>query len=247
MNRKQWILCGTAVLLIAGTATLLGYFTARQRLGAPGVRTHALTNASRLEVDLPVKVLDYDSERLEVDEVTLNTLPPDTSFGQRRYRAADGFLTLLNVVLMGSDRTSLHKPQFCLEGQGWHIDPSASATTSLPITRPQKYDLPVVKLIANKEFNVEGQRQIQRGVYVYWFVAQDGLSASVSGMERMWQMASKLLRTGVLQRWAYVTCFAVCAPGQEDATFERMKTFIAASVPEFQLYPPPAPTAAKQP
>ena len=46
------------------------------------------------------------------------------------------------------------------------------------------------------------------------------------------------LRHGVLQRWAYVSYFAYCWPGQEDATFARMKQLIAASVPEFQ--PPPA-------
>jgi hypothetical protein len=56
----------------------------------------------------------------------------------------------------------------------------------------------------------------------------------------MWWMAKNLLQTGELQRWAYVSCFSVCLPGQEDATFERMKKFLAASVPEFQTTPKPA-------
>ena len=43
--------------------------------------------------------------------------------------------------------------------------------------------------------------------------------------------------TGVLQRWAYISYFTVCAPGEEDATFERMEKLIAASVPEYQLPP----------
>ena len=55
----------------------------------------------------------------------------------------------------------------------------------------------------------------------------------------MWWMADKLVRTGVLQRWAYVSCLAVCYPGQEEATYERVKKFIAASAPEFQLVPKP--------
>jgi hypothetical protein len=41
-----------------------------------------------------------------------------------------------------------------------------------------------------------------------------------------------------LQRWAYVSYFSICEPGQEDAVFARMEKLIAASVPEFQ--PPPA-------
>jgi hypothetical protein len=60
----------------------------------------------------------------------------------------------------------------------------------------------------------------------------------------MWQMAKHLLRTGELQRWAYVSVFAVCAPGQEDAAFERIKRFIAAAVPEFQLTPRAQPSVA---
>ena len=66
------------------------------------------------------------------------------------------------------------------------------------------------------------------------------LSADALGFRRMWSTTKLLLATGERQRWAYVTCFSICAPGQEDADFERMKQFIAASVPEFQLPPPPA-------
>ena len=98
------------------------------------------------------------------------------------------------------------------------------------------YDLPAMKLIVRTD-SVDGQPVKVSGVYVYWYVCDDALSASVSGFQRMWWTAEKLLRTGVLQRWAYVSCWAICPPGQEEATFERMKKFIAASVPEFQLVP----------
>jgi len=76
-----------------------------------------------------------------------------------------------------------------------------------------------------------------RGIYVYYYVADNAISAGTYGIERMWLMARDMLRTGVLQRWAYVSYFSVCAPGQEEATFERMKKFIAAAAPEFQLTP----------
>jgi hypothetical protein len=114
----------------------------------------------------------------------------------------------------------------------------------VPIKRPISYDLPIVKLIATKQTELDGQRMIARGVYVYWYVADDALSASASGFQRMWWMTWNLVRTGVLQRWAYVSYFAACAPGQEDATFERIKQLIAASVPEFQLTPRGSDTVA---
>jgi hypothetical protein len=43
----------------------------------------------------------------------------------------------------------------------------------------------------------------------------------------------------VLQRWAYVTYFSLCAPGQEEATYTRMRQFISDIVPEIQLTPAP--------
>jgi len=242
MSRQNWILMIAALALIAGTAGLL--VSTHQKLGPPGVRTKPSDDPGRLEVELPPQVLDYKSERIETDDITKATLPKDTSFGSRNYEAPDHFGIALSVVLMGTDRTSLHKPQFCLEGMGWHIDATGSLETSVHLDRPCSYELPVVRLLASREAQTgAGQKGTIRGVYVYWFVADDALSSSVSGFERMWMMGSKLLRTGVLQRWAYVSCFTTCLPGQEDATFERMKLFIAAAVPEFQLNPR-APVAA---
>lgn len=250
MNKQNRLLFTVTLAIIGATAAFLYQAPKHQRLGQPGVRTRPLAGSNRLQVVLPEQVLDYDSQWLDEDEITLNTLPKDTSFGERLYRAKspEGFQLVMNVVLMGTDRSSLHKPQFCLTGQGWSIDSSASTETVIPISRPGNYDLPVVKLVASKDTVVDGQHQLVRGVYVYWFVAEDALSASVRGYQRMWMMSKKLLTTGVLQRWAYVSCFSVCPPGDEDATFERMKKFIAASVPEFQLTPrPPLATASTGP
>lgn len=235
MKRPNLILGLVTLALIGSTAGLLAYSRSHQQLAAPGVRTHPLPGSIRLQVEVPTNVLDYQCETLPPDEITMNILPADTSFGRGRYTAPDGFQILLSVVLMGADRTSLHKPQFCLTGDGWNIDEGASSETTIHLDRPAPYDLPVIKLIATKQAMVDGQLQTARGIYVYWYVADDALSASVSGFQRMWLMADKLLRTGVLQRWAYVSCFAVCAPGHEDATFERMKRFIAQSVPRFQM------------
>ncbi len=237
MNRHNCIILVVAFALMGGTAVLLGRVSTHQRLSAPGLKTHASAEPGRLEIDLPEHVLGCKSEPVPVDEITKRVLPQDTSFGERRYDAPDGFSMMLNVVMMGTDRTSLHKPQFCLEGQGWRIDSTATLTTNVHIEQPTSYDLPVVRLVGSREITVEGTKQLARAVYVYWFVADDALSASVSGFERMWMMGTKLLRTGVLQRWAYVSCLSICNPGQEEAAFERMKKLIAEAVPQFQLYP----------
>lgn len=235
MSRPKWIILVVALVLIGGAAGLLGRLQSNQKLGRPAVKTSPIPGSQRLKVELPEHVPGYTSEAVEVDKTTLEWLPQDTSFGQRLYRAADGFQSSVNVVLMGTDRTSLHKTEFCLEGQGWRIDRAASAETTVHMDRPHPYELPVMKFIATKEINAEGRTLTARGVYVIWFVADGEYTAR--HWQRMWWMARDLLLTGVLQRWASVSFFAQCAPGGEEVTFERIKKLMTAMVPEFQLVP----------
>ena len=242
MNKQKWMMVILALGLMGGSAALLMRLKATQKLGEPAVKTRPIPASQRLKVELPERVLDYASEAVEVDKTTLGWLPSDTSFGQRVYRAPDGFETAVNVILMGRDRTSIHKTEFCLEGQGWGIDRNASSQATVRMDRPYSYDLPVMKFVATKQVTVNGQPVTARGIYVLWFVA-DNDEYTARHWQRMWWMARDLLRTGVLRRWASISYFAHCAPGQEDATFERMKKFIVASAPEFQLVPGPAPAA----
>jgi hypothetical protein len=246
MNKQKWIILISALCLMGGSAALLTRLQANQKLGKPAVKTSAIPGSPRLKVELPERVLDYTSQAVELDQGVLEWLPPDTSFGQRVYRAPDGFEALINVVLMGSDRTSIHKTEFCLEGQGWSIDRGASFETKVRLERPYAYDLPVMKFVASREATIGGERRTARGIYVMWFVADDEFTAQ--HWQRMWWMARDLLLTGVLQRWASIAYFAQCAPGQEEAAFARLKQLINASAPEFQLVPRPAdPTRAARP
>ena len=131
MNKQKWLILIVALGLMGGAAGLLTNSRTHQKLGQPAVKTSPIPGSIRLQVELPERPLDYTSQVVEVDKTTLDWLPPDTSFGQRLYRAPDGFEVSVNVVLMGSDRTSLHKTEFCLEGQGWSIDRSASHETTV--------------------------------------------------------------------------------------------------------------------
>ena len=136
-----------------------------------------------------------------------------------------------SVVLMGQDRTSIHKPEYCLPGQGFTID--LREVVTIPIQQPHIYDLQVMKLTTSKTALDRNGREVPvRGVYIYWFVADGKLATH--HLDRMWMMTKGLLSEGVLQRWAYVTYFAICNPGDEDATFDKMARFIAESVPKFQ-------------
>jgi len=233
MKRQHLIILVAVIALIGASAVILARLQSNQKLGSPGVKTTPIPGSVRVLVDLPEKVLDFESKEIEQSAIVTNTLPRDTSYGQRLYRAPDGFEVLLNVVMMGTDRTSLHKPEFCLVGGGWRIDSSEELT--IPVSQPHPYQLPVIRKTVSKRDILNGQPISLGGVYVYWYVADQAISGDATGSERMWWMAKNLLWTGVLQRWAYVTCFTVCPSGAEATAYNRLQQFIAAAVPEFQL------------
>jgi hypothetical protein len=239
MKKIHWILFVIALGMIGSTAGFLLNAKGNQKLGEPGVRLgnvplfdESTNQVADVSVVLPENVLNYSSQALPISEIELSMLPKDTTFGKRRYWTTNGANVDLSVVLMGQDRTSLHKPEFCLVGQGWQIDETELVT--IKMARPHAYDLAVMKMVSSIRVKDEAGNPVTvRGIYVYWFVADGKLTPSHD--ERMWSMAMSLLRTGTLERWAYVSYFSRCLPGQEEATFGYMKEFIAASVPEFQL------------
>jgi hypothetical protein len=69
MNRQRWLLLTVTLVLIAGAGVLLNQLRTHQSLGLPGVKTSPIAGSIRLQVDLPAKVMDYDSKAFEVDEV----------------------------------------------------------------------------------------------------------------------------------------------------------------------------------
>jgi hypothetical protein len=239
MNLQAKLAGSAALVLIASTAIVLSKVQSLQRLGTPGVKVMAHnvyrddgalvgTNA----IALPERVLNFESKEQPIAKVVTDWLPKDTTYGQRTYQAPDGFWTQANVVLMGTDRTSIHDPKYCLAGQGFQTEKVEQLT--IPIAQPHPYTLPVVKMTVRREVTLDnGAKVPQSAIYVFWFVADQQLTADHK--ERMWWMARDLITRGVLQRWAYVSCFTACAPGQEEATYARICEWIAAAVPQFQL------------
>jgi Protein of unknown function (DUF3485) len=234
MKGQKIIVFICVLALIAGSAGALTWLKKNQRLGAPGIKATPLPGSIRMSFDLPARVLDYTSTNEAQSQTVLDTLPKDTSYAQRLYTDPNGFSVNANIILMGMDRTSIHKPDFCLPGQGWNID--TRETVNIPIQGPHPYRLQVAKwTTTNSIQDKDGQKVKVRGLYVFWFVAKN--EETDSHWQRIWWLTRDLLTTRVLQRWAYISYFAICPPGQEEAAFDRMKKLIAASVPEFQLPP----------
>jgi hypothetical protein len=242
MNRKL-VLSIITLAMIIGTAVLLA--AVPQKLGRPGVKATAIPGSTRMDIYLPEQILGFSSTNQELDAKSQEMLPPDTSTIQKVYFKPGIIPFVASVVMMGTDRTSIHKAEYCLEGQGLHID--LATTDVVHMTQPQPYDLPVIKIVASAIQELNGKMITNKCVYVYWYVTDGVLSNDRSGMERMWDTTKKLLVSGELQRWAYVRFYTFCDPEQENAAYEEIKRMIAAAVPQFQLTPAPAnPTVAVQ-
>lgn len=248
VGRQVRCLAGLALVFIVATAVFLSQWKRFQRLGAPGVklaeqriyfeptRAGDIPLEARLAgtnvVALPTSIPGFESKDLPLAQAVFEILPKDTTFGQKRYIASDGSYFADNlVVLMGSDRTSIHQPQYCLVGMGFRIE--SQTETFVRINRPHEYDLPVMKIIARRQHPAADGRTIEiSGVFLYWFVSEDRVLARHH--ERMISMAKSLVTKRILERWAYITYFAPCLPGHEEETFERLSDLIRAGLPEYQ-------------
>lgn len=242
MKRTQGLIAGAGLAIIAALAGAVGHLKYHQRLGEPGVHWVATGDGLRGRIELPERVLDYVSTNVEPTAVEWQVLPPDTSLARRLYRAPDGFEVLLGVVLMGTDRTSIHKPEYCLTSQGWQI--VARETTQVAMERPHPYVLPVREFVTRRWGQLpDGRTARWSGVYLFWFVAEGRLTASHWG--RVGWLAWDLVRRGVMPRWAYVSAFVVCPPGEEGRAAARAREFLQAAVPLFQTTAGEAAEAAR--
>jgi exosortase/archaeosortase family protein len=230
---------GLTLAIMGLTAFLIIHMKAHQHLGDPGIKLRPFADSGlRGEVLMPEKAPGYTSMILTNSETILeNQLPKDSSYRVRLYLGEDNSWIQMTTVLMGTDRTSIHSPYICMVGQGWTIDNQHTTVVPIHMERPLVYDLQVNRMMLTKVVPDQlGNPQVMRGIFVYWYVDDKHLTPNVLSW-MAWLMPRDLLLHGRLERWSYISVFAPCLPGREDATFERMKKLIASTVPEFQLVP----------
>ena len=210
-------------------------------LGKPGlvIEKVALTNEYgkivRTErVHFPDRVQGFRSADAPITDVEATNLPPDTVFGRKLYGDNTSFIAQMSAVMMQTDRTSIHRPQLCVTGQGWQIQ--KTEIIDIPVPLPSPYVLKATCLTSTKTMPTDNKRTYS-AIYIYWFVAEREMLPGHS--EALWAISRDLVTSGTLYPWGYVSCFTRCEPGQEGAYLQRMKRLIAMTAPEFQITPPP--------
>ena len=227
----------TLVMLVVSAATALFLSRLTHELGEPGVRMGGFFEYEDLEknvlsgwtnsVDLPISPPGFSSVSAPIAYEEISWLPPDTSYGRREYTFSDGKTptrVLVTAILMGYDRTSIHKPQYCLPAGGFQIDEEKEVM--LPLGNPGDGSVPMQRLVTTKTLP---NGQVARGIYSYVFVSEDQVTASHG--QRLWWMARDLAVEGRLKRWAYVSFFALCFPGDEAATEANLDQVIREVLP----------------
>lgn len=194
---------------------------------------------------LPSAVSGMVAEFREPGAVERALLPADTEFAKADYatptrEAARRDVIHCGIVLSGAERRSIHRPEVCLQGQGWTI--AESRTRRIAIGPGRGLRVRDLEIRKNAMFR-DGARKPVRARYVYWFVGRD--VATPSHWERVWLTLRDNITRGVNHRWACVSVLAVVTeqltPGESgqrarnDAETEAMlDDFIRGIVPRFQ-------------
>jgi exosortase len=176
--------------------------------------------------------LDWVGQASEVTPIERETLPADTGFSRRNYVSLldRRQQVLLSIVLSGRDRTSIHRPEICLVGQGWTITGQVRHAFTRPDTRAVL--IPATVLRIEREFTTNDGRKVKvPGLFAYWFVGADKVVATNTA--RVAYTSFDRLRHFEAHRWAYVFAQTFAMDG-EEAALARIQSVLDGTVPSFQ-------------
>jgi hypothetical protein len=211
----------SALLLRAGSIIAIATATVLACQYSPAIKSG---HESGIILKLPDKLGNLVAHSEKPSETELKLLPSDTEFAKCVY-VTDSTDILqrdvvrASIVLAGSERRSIHRPEVCLPGQGWSI--IASNTRTIEIQPGQS--LQVRDLTIERRSESLTEKEPLRAHYIYWFVGTD--KTTPSHVERTLLSTWDSIVRGVNHRWAYVSFIAAVTAGHNSAhTKERCRT-----------------------
>jgi exosortase len=207
-----------ALLISVGAGVMVTISSASHRMGAAGVK-----------MELPDTVGDALGFDGSLDREH-RLLPADTEFAKKEYLSASPRPITCEIVLTGGERSSIHRAEACLLGQGWTILGNEEVTVALGTGRTQK-----VRLLELSKVR-DGQRLF--GYFLYWYVGADRTTDDT--FSRILLTSWDQLTRRVNHRWAYVTVTSELPPSQggseeaKRALVSRLVRFAADVIPSIQ-------------
>jgi hypothetical protein len=192
-------------------------------------------------MQLPLLLGPYDSEPGKITQAELDILPKDTEFARRVYTDSKGHQITCSIVLSGAEQRSIHRPEGCLEGQGWTIIDQKY----IPVPLDSGHKMEGRQLLLERRVtDRNGQPFRLRAFYVYWFVGQNVTTASEVHRVLLNNWDRAVLN--IAHRWAYVSVFSLITGNirpdglDADATSSLLTDFARQIVPTFQISEMPA-------
>ncbi len=150
------------------------------------------------ELEIPDICPDCGERLYNMSRAEKEQLPEDTEFVKASYTNAAGARVFASVVLSGTARDSIHRPQRCLKGQGNLLDGEYTLEVPLEGRAPLK-----VRVIKNHRiYQTQDGPVTYFGYYAYWFVGQDRETPYHLG--RMFWLAWDRVVRSTANRWAYI-------------------------------------------
>jgi EpsI family protein len=207
-----WGVAVATVLAAIGVAWLTTRLDALPLRTAAGVRLDASgANPAELPTFLSA---DWGGRSVEVTALERETLPPDTGYARKTYLrlSRPEEQVFFSIVLSGRDRTSIHRPELCLVGQGWTI--RSRETRALRLAPGEEIAVTLLR-IEHATIAPDGSHGVATALFAYWFAGVDTLTATHRAM--LWRSALDRLRRGRADRWAYVVAQTPAADGDDEA------------------------------
>ena len=195
--------------------------------------------------ELPLVAGAFVGKSEDPSEQERAQLPTDTIIVKRSYRTPgrgveDTDLAQASLVIAGNDSRSIHRPEVCLDGQGWTVTNSCVHEIKLisgSILRVRDLAIEREVLLG------DGTKLPLRAHYVYWFVGAD--VSTPNNLDRQLLSFRDSVLRNVNHRWAYPSVMARVTDNltpqqsgerrRNDAeTVEMILSLIRSLAPHFQ-------------
>ena len=163
---------------------------------------------------------------MSVDERRI--LPDDTDILKKRYRHPAGQTVTSSIVLSGVDRSSIHRPELCVTGQGQTIE--RNWKHSVPIAGRDPLDVAVLDMV-HRYRGRDGREHEQQFYYAYWFVGK-GRETHSHYLRMFWMGFDRIVHSKS-HRWAYISVSGTRDDGGDYV--DQIDEFIEVIYPQMAL------------
>lgn len=223
---RWWHIC---LVPVGGSLALMAALAVGEKY-LPEPKADIILSADQFSpVDLPAfPAGDWIGRRAEVSAVERQILPPDTGFSRRIYMSpvAPAQPVLISIVLSGRDRSSIHRPEICLVGQGWSI----RGEREHRFVYPERSGVAFPSTVLQLEHRATPGAATEPQLAAYWFVG-GGRVVRTHWARIGWDIWARLRGRPI--RWAYVIVMTSAPRGEAEA-LARMQAVLNAVLPSFQ-------------